>query len=125
MIDSIINEYVTLSYRGKQEDSDYRNYQGHVKAYRDIEKEIINAIKTDSTAKATWLFRNESYQTFASIIKPLERLETDQITNGRELFNSGYKESSTIRMLLLVVLSISIGVAVILGIIVSREYVQH
>jgi hypothetical protein len=125
-IDTIIDRYVTSSnILQPDEEADLKNFLKAHEKYRRSEAKVIALTKVGKINEAEILFKSENYKLFQDCIKPMERFEEDDMKHSQFLYQEVSTLTQTMIMMLYVMLAGATLIAVLVGIGISRVYMER
>ncbi|SFC18385.1 Four helix bundle sensory module for signal transduction [Flexibacter flexilis DSM 6793] len=124
-VDSMINHYADGgNVLDAVEAQELKKYRNAIRSYRLLEKEILQLSRQNQKQIAAELFTKKTYPAFQAAVRPMERLEDDQVLLGKQLYQKTETSVSNIRTGLFVAIAVGLVVGIVLALVVSREYIS-
>jgi hypothetical protein len=125
-IDSLVSLYISsASYMSKEEKEDLKEFARAQRVYRKEENYIINLHGTGHGSVAEARFRLESNIKFQDAVKPMKKFEAAEVMLGKKIFERVKEQGRTINWVLYISMSFAIILAIVLGLNLSRNYMEN
>lgn len=124
-IDSLVNLYITSSsYMEPEEKNDLIEFARAHKIYRKEENYIINLYGTGHGSVASARFKLESNIKFQNAVKPMKKFEAAELKLGKRILERVREQSNIINWILYASMAFALVIAIIVGLRLSRQYVD-
>lgn len=123
-IDSLIKIYLDISNIREGNIEVMKNINEKIRAYRKIEHSVIKDSRAGKKAEATDRYKLESYTAFQKAVNPILSYSNSSLKEGKELYEDSLEVSDNVRIVLYVFISLAFIIVIIIGIIISRAYLD-
>lgn len=125
LVDSLIDKYYHNSLIRSEQDSIIQSYLEQLEVYRGLESRIIKFSNAGELDKANELFVNQSYPIFQSAVNPYIDFANEQLREGRRLYEISIEEADVARLTLYLFIALSVIIAIVLAMVVSRSLMER
>lgn len=123
-IDSIVQKYFDISVVGKEDRLIMQDFNNAIHKYRTVENQILKLSRQGEKEIAEQIYEDESYVLFQKSVEPILFYSNKSLQEGKRLYLDAVEVSENMRLILYICMSLAIIDAIVIGIIMSRAYLD-